>query len=55
MTNTSSDFNRRSAVVTGGSKGIGRGFMEAFGRGGATSACTYRPEDESVCDLLAWT
>ena len=54
MTNTGYDFTGKAALVTGGSKGIGRGCVEAFGRGGAKVAFTFRHEDASVRDLQAW-
>ena len=54
MTDACYDFTGRTALVTGGSKGIGRGCVEAFARGGAKVAFTYRREDGSVRDLLAW-
>ncbi|HEX7551687.1 MAG TPA: SDR family oxidoreductase [Candidatus Methylomirabilis sp.] len=54
VTNTGYDFTGKTALLTGGSKGIGRGCVEAFGRGGAKVAFTYRHEDGSVRDLWAW-
>ncbi len=54
MTDTCYEFTGRNALVTGGSKGIGRGCVEALGRGGANVAFTYRHEDESVRGLRVW-
>jgi len=48
------DLSGKTAVVTGGSKGIGRGCVEEFGRRGAKVVFTYRREDTSVHDLRAW-
>ena len=45
------DFTGRTVLVTGGTKGVGRGIAERFLRAGATVVVTARSEpDESVTD-----
>ncbi|MGI9254742.1 MAG: SDR family NAD(P)-dependent oxidoreductase, partial [Thermomicrobiales bacterium] len=40
--NVSFDFSGAAVLVTGASKGIGRGIAEAFGKAGASVAINYR-------------
>lgn len=39
------DFREANVLVTGASKGIGRGIAEAFGKAGATVALNYRTDE----------
>lgn len=42
------DLDDKSALVTGASKGIGRGIAEGFGREGATVAVNYHSDEEAA-------
>lgn len=50
----SSEFKDRIALVTGASKGIGRACVQTLASKGAKVFFTYRNEDKSVRNLLAW-
>src|SRR5947209_16441564 len=43
-----SNLEGRVALVTGGSRGIGRGIALALGRDGATVALTYRRDEDAA-------
>jgi len=42
------NFNTQTAVVTGGTRGIGRGITEAFLKNGATVIATYANNDDAA-------
>lgn len=47
------DFAGRTALVTGASKGIGRGIAEAFGRAGATVVVNYRADETGANETVS--
>lgn len=42
------NFNNRVAIVTGGTRGIGKGITEAFIKNGATVVATYTSNDDAA-------
>jgi NAD(P)-dependent dehydrogenase (short-subunit alcohol dehydrogenase family) len=48
--NVEFNFAGKSVLVTGASKGIGRGIAEAFGRAGASVALNYRSDEEGAAE-----
>lgn len=47
------DFTGKNVLVTGGTRGIGRAIVEAFAKGGARVAFTYRSSTETADALKA--
>lgn len=47
------DFNEYTVIVTGGTRGIGRGISEYFLKSGATVVATYAGNDKAAEDFLA--
>ncbi len=45
-------FDNQTAIVTGGTRGIGRGIVEAFLKEGATVIATYAGNDEAAQNCL---
>ena len=50
MASVQFDFAGRTVLVTGASKGIGRGIAEAFGRAGARVVVNYRSDEEGAAE-----
>ena len=48
------DFGGMVVLVTGGTKGVGRGIVERFGDAGATVAVCSRSEPDGLPDGWAW-
>ena len=53
MTFDDFQLNGRVAVVTGGSRGIGRGIAELLAERGAAVAIAYREQDEAAAEFVA--
>jgi 3-oxoacyl-[acyl-carrier protein] reductase len=45
------DFNNQTVIVTGGTRGIGRGISEAFLKNGATVIATYAGNDAAAAKM----
>ena len=45
------DLKNKIAIVTGGTRGIGKGIAEIFAQHGANIAFTYRSSDEKAKEL----
>lgn len=45
------DFNNQTVIVTGGTRGIGRGISEAFLKSGATVIATYAGNDAAAAKM----
>jgi len=45
-------FDGKVAIITGGSRGMGRGYSERFADEGASVAIVYRSNDEAADDLV---
>ena len=49
------DFINKTALITGGSKGIGRSICEEFAKKGAEVIFTFRKNDKSVKSLISFS
>jgi 3-oxoacyl-[acyl-carrier protein] reductase len=45
------DFKKRKVVISGGTRGIGRGIAEAFLKAGATVIVTYHSNEKTACEF----
>ena len=45
------DLKNKTAIITGGSKGIGKGIVEKFARAGSNVAFTYLSSEESAIKI----
>lgn len=45
------DFSQQTVIVTGGTRGIGRGISEAFLKSGATVIATYAGNDAAAAKM----